>query len=357
VRLQALLDRAKESGYTLIGPTVRDGAVVYEEIDGVDDLPTGWVDVQDGGSYRLERSAQPTLFGHTVGPQSWKKFLHPPDLRLFGASNGPGGLEISGAEEPAPRYAFLGARSCELAAIAIQDRVFLDGQHVDAPYRRRRAETLLIAVQCGRAAATCFCASMGTGPRAESGFDLALTELLDAQEHGFVVEVGSTRGAEIVAGIATADSSQAQRDAARAATDEAAGEMTRAINPLEARDLLGRSGEHPRWRETAARCLSCGNCTMVCPTCFCTTVEDSTSLDGAEAERHRKWDSCFSTEFTFIHGGSVRTSTRSRYRQWITHKLSAWYRQFDSSGCVGCGRCITWCPVGIDITEELAAMR
>ena len=80
-------------------------------------------------------------------------------------------------------------------------------------------------------------------------------------------------------------------------------------------------------------------------------------LYGARAERWRKWDSCFTLDFSYIHGGSVRTSAAARYRQWLSHKLATWIDQFGSSGCVGCGRCITWCPVGIDITEEVAAIR
>ncbi|NJL33712.1 MAG: sulfite reductase subunit A, partial [Chloroflexaceae bacterium] len=121
--------------------------------------------------------------------------------------------------------------------------------------------------------------------------------------------------------------------------------------------LLKHNLEHKRWEQVAERCLSCANCTMVCPTCFCSTVEDTTALDGSHAERWRKWDSCFTVDFSFIHGGTVRRETRTRYRQWMTHKLAAWIDQFGTSGCVGCGRCIVWCPVGIDITAEIAAMR
>ena len=119
-------------------------------------------------------------------------------------------------------------------------------------------------------------------------------------------------------------------------------------------ELLQGNLEHPRWDDVAERCLTCGNCTMVCPTCFCTTVEDHSDLAGRRAERKRRWDSCFTMDFSYIHGGSVRDQARSRYRQWMTHKLASWIDQFGTSGCVGCGRCITWCPVGIDITEEVA---
>jgi formate hydrogenlyase subunit 6/NADH:ubiquinone oxidoreductase subunit I len=106
----------------------------------------------------------------------------------------------------------------------------------------------------------------------------------------------------------------------------------------------------------AQRCLACTNCTLVCPTCFCVAVEDTTDLAGDHVERHRRWDSCFTAGHSYVHGGSVHASTASRYRQWMTHKLSTWFDQFGSSGCVGCGRCIAWCPAAIDITEEAAAI-
>jgi formate hydrogenlyase subunit 6/NADH:ubiquinone oxidoreductase subunit I len=134
-------------------------------------------------------------------------------------------------------------------------------------------------------------------------------------------------------------------------------QMGRSLNTIGIKDLLYRNAEHPRWDEVATRCLSCANCTMVCPTCFCTTVEDVTDLTGEHAERWRKWDSCFTMDFSYIHGGSVRPSVKARYRQWLTHKLASWIDQFGVSGCVGCGRCITWCPAGIDITEEVRAIR
>ena len=137
----------------------------------------------------------------------------------------------------------------------------------------------------------------------------------------------------------------------------AAERMGRSLDPTDLRGLLARNLEHPRWDDVATRCLSCTNCTLVCPTCFCSSVEDVTDLAGEGAERNRVWDSCFSVDHSYIHGGSIRPSGRSRYRQWLTHKFGTWHDQFGTSGCVGCGRCITWCPVAIDVTEELAAIR
>jgi ferredoxin len=356
--LQALVDLLRGRGYRVVGPTLRDQAIVYDEIGGVADLPRGWGDEQDGGHYRLVKRGDEALFGYAVGPHSWKQFLHPPVQPLWRAERQ--GERVRIVAEPAAeeRLAFIGVRSCELHAIAIQDRVLQAGPYADPHYQARRAGAFLVAVNCGTAGGTCFCVSMGTGPRAAAGgFDLALTEILDAAEHGFVAEAGSEAGRSVLEGLPRRLATAAELEAGARAVAKAAATMGRAMPADGLPALLLRNLEHPRWDEVAARCLSCANCTMVCPTCFCTSVEDASDLSGAGSSRSRRWDSCFTMDFSYIHGGSVRPGTRSRYRQWMTHKLATWHEQFGSSGCVGCGRCITWCPVGIDITEEVQAIR
>ena len=355
--LDALLGALRERGHTLLGPTVRDGAIVLDEIGGICDLPAGWTDEQDGGRYRLRRRDDGALFGYAVGPHAWKRYLHPPAVVRWRARRDDGGFVAEPDKAPPPRYAFVGVRPCELAAIRVQDRVFLGGSFVDPAYRSRRESAFVLAVDCGSPAGTCFCASMGTGPKAGPGFDLALTEVIDAGRHELVVEVGSERGAEVAGAVPHRPAEPADLEAARAVTAGAAGRMGRSLDTDGLKDLLYRRYEDPRWDEVAKRCLACSNCTMVCPTCFCATVEDETDLVGKATERRRIWDSCFSQEFSYVHGGSVRTSGGARYRQWITHKLATWHDQFGVSGCVGCGRCITWCPVGIDITAEARALR
>jgi sulfhydrogenase subunit beta (sulfur reductase) len=356
--LDALLAAIAGQGYHVVGPTVRDGAIVYGDVSSSADLPVGWSDEQDGGSYRLRRREDEAVFGYAVGPQSWKQFLHPPKLRLWRARRGENGEGLEILEEPtaAPRFAFIGVRSCELHAIAIQDQVFLPGAHPDLSYAARREDVLLVAVNCGEPGGTCFCVSMNTGPKASSGYDLALTEVLDGGLHQFVVEIGSERGARVLAEVPHRAAEETDVRAAAEVTAGAVTRMGREMPAVDLRELLFANYEHPRWDEVAERCLTCGNCTMVCPTCFCTSVEDTADLAGEEAERWRRWDSCFSLSFSHVAGGDVRSSPRSRYRQWMTHKLATWVDQFGTSGCVGCGRCITWCPVGIDITEEISAM-
>jgi ferredoxin len=198
---------------------------------------------------------------------------------------------------------------------------------------------------------------MHAGPKATTGYDLALTELIDGPEHRFLVEVGSDDGGAVLAELPQRPATPEDKDAAGAVVARTAGSMGRTMRSDDVPALLKRNLAHPRWEEVAGRCLSCANCTLVCPTCFCTTVEDVSELDGSGTARTQRWDSCFTMDHSYIHGGSVRPSGSSRYRQWMTHKLSTWWDQFGTSGCVGCGRCITWCPVGIDITEEVAAIR
>jgi len=355
--LDDLLDTLRVSGFRVLGPRVRDGAIVYDDLSAASELPIGWTDEQDGGSYRLKRREDGARFGYAVGPHSWKQFLFRPEARLWRARRLPDG-ELAVEEEPTEDQpmAFIGVRSCELHAIEIQDRVFMGGRHADRDYAARRDGAFLVAVNCITAGGTCFCASMGTGPKADAGYDLALTELLDG-EHRFLAESGSERGAAVLAQLPQRPATDADLGAAGKAVAATEAQMGRTLDTDDIRNLLARNLEHPRWDDVAERCLSCGNCTQVCPTCFCSSVEDTSDLSGEVAQRTRVWDTCFSVDYSHIHGGSVRSSTRARYRQWMTHKLGTWIDQFGTSGCVGCGRCITWCPVGIDITEELSAIR
>jgi formate hydrogenlyase subunit 6/NADH:ubiquinone oxidoreductase subunit I len=350
---QALLNLLWSNGYRVVGPTVAQQAIIYDEIRLVDELPCGWTDEQSGGTYRLKRRDDDAWFGFVVGPHSWKRYLFPPQVTVAQADRTDAGWQMRDAPDDEPPYAFLGVRACELAALAVQDRTFMHDQYVDPIYRRRRERALIIAINCTQAASTCFCTSMNTGPRCTAGFDLALTEL----QHGFTVEVGSPRGADIVAQLPTAVAELTELQQAESARQQAVDQITKHLDTSGIRELLLGNLEHPRWSEVATRCLSCTNCTMVCPTCFCSSVKEVSDLDGNHVDRVRQWDSCFNWDFSYMNGGVVRNQIRSRYRQWLTHKLASWIDQFDVSGCVGCGRCITWCPVGIDLTEEVAAIR
>jgi NAD(P)H-flavin reductase/Pyruvate/2-oxoacid:ferredoxin oxidoreductase delta subunit len=344
-----------EDGRTVIGPTVADGVISYDEIRSADDLPIGWRDEQAPGNYRLAaRDGEPErVFGFTVGPGGWKQYTFParvPIGRARTVGDSPVFEEVTPDVRP---LAFLGVRGCELAALRIQDRVLRDGPVSDPDFAARRAAALVIAVECTVAAATCFCTSMGTGPEVdEADADLVLTEIAN----GFLVRVGSDAGRALAARLGLAEAGEMQAASARAAVAAVREQIGDPVNTNGLRGRLLARLDDPRWSEVAERCLACANCTLVCPTCFCTSVTQRSDLDTLDSVAERSWDSCFSGDFAKVAGGNFRSRRQDRYRQWLTHKFATWLDQFGSFGCVGCGRCITWCPVGIDVREELLAI-
>jgi ferredoxin len=357
--LAQLLDAIASRGYALTGPTVREGGIVFDAIRGIEDLPKGIGDDQGPASYRLRTRDDGAYFGFVMGPVSWKKFLFPPRVTLFSAVRSGKAFAVAPAENAAPprSLALIGVRPCEVNAIQIQDRVFLNGNDVESGYKAIREACFIVAVNCTEPGGNCFCASMKTGPRAQGGFDVVLTEVIGDGHHFFLAESGTARGAEVLDAVPHQAATGAEESEAAAALARAAESQEKRMNTQDLPRILKDNFEHPEWDDVAKRCLACANCTMVCPTCFCSTVEDVTDLSGTKAERRRRWDSCFTAEFTRVAGGNVRPSVRARYRQWLTHKLQHWVDQFGTMGCVGCGRCITWCPAGIDITAEAAAIR
>ncbi|WP_435824524.1 4Fe-4S dicluster domain-containing protein [Nocardia rhamnosiphila] len=351
--LDRLVEVLRARGYRVIGPRVRDGAVVLDELESGSELPDGWGVETAPGYYRLRRRADHAVFAHSAGPGSWKQFLHPPRRRI--SAMGPD-LEPEPAEAVPARSAFLGVRGCDLAAMGILRRVLGGGAQPDAGFTARTGDLFVVAANCTEPGGVCFCASMGTGPGVTAGYDLALTEQT-GPEHRFVVDVGSEAGAEVLGELGSVrEAGDAEVAQARDAVSAAAGKMGRTMPDVDLPRLVRDSRESPHWQDVASRCLTCGNCTMVCPTCFCTTTEDITDLTGDHAERWERWASCFELDFSYVHGGDVRQSGESRYRQWLSHKLGTWHEQFGSSGCVGCGRCIDWCPAGIDLTAEVASL-
>jgi ferredoxin len=349
-RLPAVLAAA---GYRCIGPTARDGAIVYADLSSVEHLPRGIVDAQAPGSYRLEQTDSERYFSWAVGPQALKPLLFAPRDVLWRADrDAQGQLRFRSPDRPSERIAVIGMRACDLAALALLDQHFLYGQHADPAYGARRAGLLLIAVNCSHPASTCFCASTGDGPHAREGFDIALTELDD----GFVAHAGSAAGGALLDELTLVPATEAQRQAEAAQEVHSARTQSRALPGRNLRDALLTRRDHPRWAEVAERCLACANCTQVCPSCFCHTQQEQPDIGGGHSEHVRVWDSCFTAGHAWLAGYQVRPDTRTRYRQWLTHKLGTWHDQYGRSGCVGCGRCITWCPVGIDLTEEAHAL-
>ncbi len=246
-QLGKLIGALVRKGYEVIGPTLRDRAIVYDKVESVEDLPAGWTDEQEPGRYRLKRREDEALFGYAVGPQSWKNYLHPAEVQLLSADRQGGTFRILNNEAKLKRpYAFLGARACELAAIAVQDRVLLEDKYRDPVYDQRRGGAFIIAVQCIQAAATCFCASMGTGPQVSGGFDLVLTESLGSKRHRFLIATGSNRGAEILTELEVVPATGEDRQEAGAGVEAAARQQVRSIDTTGIKELLYENFEHPR---------------------------------------------------------------------------------------------------------------
>ncbi len=353
--LQHLLDVLAARGFETLGPVLADGSLSLEPVRSASQLPAGWRDVQEPGRYRLEATGSERVFDVLHGHGGLKRLTFAPREELLQVeTEGVGRPFVARPTLPEPRkIAVLGVRACDLAALRVQDRVFLHDRHPDPYYASRREGLLLVAVGCTRSVSTCFCTSMGAGPQPTEGFDLSLTELDD----GFVARSGSEVGRELLAALPGRPAEAERLVEERRALDACARGMERRLETHDLPELLYENLGHSRWDEVGERCLSCGNCTMVCPTCFCHDERDEPALDGSGAVRVREWDSCFNREHAQIHGLNFRPHVRERYRQWLVHKLASWIDQFGSSGCVGCGRCITWCPVGIDLTEEVAAIR
>jgi len=344
--LPRLLEVLRAVGFECVGPQVHEGAIVYRPLESVSSLPWGVHDRQRPASYQLESTDTKRCFAWANGPQAIKPYTFAPREELWYSRQGQTGLQFTPASVHEQPLALIGVRACDLAALQLQDKHFLQR---DRHYTARRERLLLVAVNCSHPADTCFCASTGDGPEATTGFDLVLDELDD----GYVIRSGSPLGGNILRQLSLPPASDSQRAAARGQNTAAATRQSRRLPGRDLQDFLFSRLEHPQWQDVAGRCLSCGNCTSVCPTCFCHSELDAPALDGKSSVHYRQWDSCFTEGHSYLHGIVVRADTRLRYRQWLTHKLAGWHEQYGRSGCVGCGRCIAWCPAAIDITNEV----
>lgn len=347
--LQQLVDLLQLHDYEVFGPQVRDGAIVYLNLQDVTQLPQGINDQQAAGYYRLGNNPSERYFDWANGPESLKPFLFAPREVIWQARrSSEGAIEFIPPEPVVQKRAVLGVRACDLAGLRLQDLHFLKSEFKDPWYEARRKGLFLISVNCARPADTCFCASTGDGPAAGMGFDLNLTELDD----GFLIEVGTDAAAELIATLRLQPASEEQQSAQYAQYKHAVEVQQRALPEIPLMNILQNNHDHPRWDDIAERCLACGNCTQVCPSCFCHSEGDVVTLEGGQSDHVREWDSCFTADHGYLAGFQVRPDIKSRYRQWMTHKLDSWHAQYGRSGCVGCGRCTTWCPAEIDFVKE-----
>jgi len=355
--LDALIGALAAEDYRVVGPVLRDGVVHYERVTGEADLPTGLSVEQAPGRWRSHVDGA-HRFAWTPAADSWKRVVLPPQQEVLRIRRVDGTFVTTRPEVEAP-VAMIGVRDCELRALAILDRVELDHEHPDPRYAARRDGAFVVAVTCSVPASTCWCTSIGGGPRPTADYDVRLTELDDADGHRLLAEAGSERGAAVLTRLAVGVSATDPSDApaAERVVERAVAAMPRRLPGEDLPELLAGCDSDVHWDDVAGRCLSCGNCTMVCPTCFCSTFRDTTGLtdDGGPAEevvRVQEWASCFQLDHSAIGGRPVRAEVADRYRQWLTHKLQHWHAQFGTAGCVGCGRCTTWCPAGIDLVAE-----
>lgn len=349
--LQDLIDLLN-ADYLCIGPQVKNDAIVYDVLKNSEQLPWKKRDKQAPGSYQLEDISEHCAFGWANGPQAVKPFLFKPYELLWEAVRDGKHLRFKPKKEHPPKTALFGVRACDIAAMAIQDYIFTEDVYVDNHYKKRREALFIVAANCTYASDNCFCVSAGGYPKAKDHFDLAMTEIDD----GFVIETGTKKGKTFLNALNLSLADDDHIKIAGERVNQAAASQKKSLPNINLRDTLLKRMEHPRWNDVADRCLACGNCTQVCPTCFCHAEFDELDTSGSRSKHWRVWDSCFTEQHSYLHGGAVRQSTREFYRQWLTHKLGSWWDQFGMSGCVGCGRCITWCPVGIDITEEANAL-
>ena len=350
---QQLIDALLADAWTCIGPVVRNDVIEFHEFTHVDELPRGVEDRQSPGHYELIQAEHNRYFSWASTSQTVKPLTFAPYEPLWRCSRSDTGeLVFETHQHEPPAIAVLGIHACDLAALKLQRQHFVDKAPPDDAFKARDDRLFIIAVECSHAADTCFCASTGDGPNVRDGYDIVLHELDD----GFLVRSGSKRGDAILDNCTLQDIRDLQMAQAAKQTETVIQRQQRSLPAGDVPQRLMHNLQHSHWHDIAQRCLACGNCTAVCPTCFCHQQHDDYDITAGTSTHSREWSSCFTHDHGYLAGFNLRSQIDHRYRQWLTHKFASWHDQYGRSGCTGCGRCITWCPVGIDVTRELAVL-
>lgn len=346
--LHELLTLLQAVGYNCVGPSVTEGAIQYDKIQTVDALPQGYeLDISPGHVRAIKKNHE-RYFAWPNGPSGIKPWLYKSRELLWKAQANENGFVFSEPTIEADPIAYIGARACDLAALQLQDLHFMYSDFPDPYYSANRNALFIVGVNCSHAASTCFCASTDDGPEIFSGYDL----LLDEFDEGYQVRFGSEKGLKIFEQLSLTPVSLDNKAQAKSQLANVVASQERDMLHENMHANIFSNLDDKEWEKIAEKCLACGNCTSVCPSCFCHREVEVPALDGRSSTHFREWDSCFNQDHSYIHGLTVRDETRLRYRQWMSHKLGSWREQYGRSGCSGCGRCIAWCPVGIDFVAE-----
>ncbi len=282
-----------------------------------------------------------------------KQLFFPKTERLFGFSTDRQQVELDSSHPQIPPQVLFGTRPCDARSIAMLDKVFDTDVYRDQQYVARRKATTIVSLACKQLAPSCFCTRLGSNPADTVGSDLLIIELPDDR---FAIQVLTPKGAALLTpadlpATAGPEDTQAFDKAFSAAKDTT-------VKPIDATALAGKLSDifdsdiWDRWHD---RCLGCGTCTYLCPTCHCFDIaEEATNNIG---QRVRNWDSCMFDLFTLhASGHNPRDLQRQRLRQRVMHKFSYTVDRYNQPFCVGCGRCVNRCPVNIDIREILGEL-